>query len=91
MQNNKPGKSSILEDWVIRGTAWPSRLFERGFWDGGEGQLMEMEILDARDTPLEALNEDGMWEDNVDNSDAQPFAVDISTNIAEIRLYIGRD
>ncbi len=70
--------------------AWPSWLFEHGFWDGGEGQLMEMEMLDAHDTPLKVLDEDSMWEDNLDNNDAQPFGVDILTNIAEICLYIGR-
>lgn len=94
MQNNKLGKSSVLEDWVIRGMTWPSRLFERGLWDGGEGQLMEMEMLDARDAPLEALDEDGMWEDNVD-------ATAIMLNIVEptfqtilqryICTLIGRD
>jgi hypothetical protein len=67
---NKLGKSSILsEDWAIRGMAWPGRLFERGFWDASEGQLMEMEMLDARDTPPDALDEDGMWEDDLDDSD----------------------
>src|SRR5258708_11237295 len=41
---------------------WHSRLFERGFWDGNEDQLMEMEMLDARNLPAEA---DGMWEEDV--------------------------
>src|SRR5216683_5218252 len=92
MQNNKLIKSSILsEDWAIRKMAWPSWLFECGFWDSGEGQLMEMEMLNVHDTPPKALDEDSMWEDNLDDSDAQPFGVNISTNIAEIHLYIGRD
>ena len=64
-QSDKLSKSSILsEDWAIRGMVWPGRLFERGFWDGGEGHLMEMEMLDARDS--EASVDDGMWEDDVD-------------------------
>ncbi len=62
-QSDKLGQSSILsEDWAIRGMVWHSRLFERGFWDGNEDQLMEMEMLDARNLPAEA---DGMWEEDV--------------------------
>lgn len=53
----------------MRGMVWSGRLFERGFWDGGEGQLMEMEILDARDLLPETLDEDGMWEDDLDEND----------------------
>ena len=36
---------------------------------------MEMEILDTHDTPPEALDEDGMWDDSLDDSNAQPFGV----------------
>jgi hypothetical protein len=36
---------------------------------------MEMEILDAHDTPPEVLDEDGMWDNSLDNSNAQPFGV----------------
>ena len=69
-QSDKLSKSSILsEDWAIRGMVWPGRLFERGFWDCGEGHLMEMEMLDARDTPSKASSDDGMWEDDLDESD----------------------
>jgi hypothetical protein len=69
-QSEKLSKSSILpEDWAMRGMVWPGRLFERGFWDGGEGQLMEMEMLDARDPLSETLDEDGMWEDDLDEND----------------------
>jgi protein SMG6 len=68
--SDKLSKSSILsEDWAIRGMLWPGRLFERGFWDCGEGHLMEMEMLDARDSPSEASADDGMWEDDVDDND----------------------
>ena len=69
-QFEKLSKSSIPpEDWALRGMVWPGRLFERGFWDGGEGQLMEVEMLDARDPLPEALDEDGMWEDDLDVND----------------------
>jgi hypothetical protein len=62
-QSEKLGKSSILrEDWAMRSMVWPGRPFERRFWDGSEGQLMEMEMLDARDPLPESLDEDGMWE-----------------------------
>jgi len=51
-QAEKLSQSSILlEDWAIRGMSWHGRLFERGFWDGNEDQLMEMEMLDARNSP----------------------------------------
>jgi protein SMG6 len=64
-QVEKLSQSSILlEDWAIRGMAWHGRLFERGFWDGNEDQLMEMEMLDARNSPAEAMDGDGMWEDD---------------------------
>ena len=67
-QSEKLGKSSILlEDWAIRGMAWPGRIFERGSWEGSESPLMEMEMLDARDPQSETL--DGMWEDDDDNND----------------------
>ncbi|KAI0303402.1 hypothetical protein B0F90DRAFT_1911396 [Multifurca ochricompacta] len=66
IQSEKLGKGNLLlEDWAVRGMAWPGRLFERGFWDGVEGRLMEMEMLDARDVPTETL--DGTWEDDDDN------------------------
>jgi hypothetical protein len=55
-----------LEDWAIRGTAWHGRLFERGYWESNDDQLMEMEMLDARIPPGEA---DGMWEDDLDESE----------------------
>jgi protein SMG6 len=64
-QSDKLSQSSILlEDWAIRGMVWHVRLFERGFWDGNEDQLMEMEMLDAHNLPAEA---DGMWEDDEKN------------------------
>jgi protein SMG6 len=67
-QAEKLSQSSILlEDWAIRGMAWHGRLFERGFWDGKEDQLMEMEMLDARNSPAEAVDGDGMWEDEEEN------------------------
>jgi len=47
----------------------PGQLFERGFWDGSRGQLMEVEILDARNPLPQALDEDGMWEDDLDAND----------------------
>jgi hypothetical protein len=53
----------------MRGMVWPGRLFERGFWDGGEGQLMEMEMLDARDPLPEMLDEDDMREVDLDEID----------------------
>ena len=69
-QSDKLSKSSILpEDWAMRGMVWPGRLFERGFWDGGENQLMEMEMLDARNPLPETLDEDGMWEDDLNGND----------------------
>ena len=33
-------------------------------------------MLDAHDTPPEALDEDSMWDDSLNDSDAQPFGVD---------------
>ena len=69
-QSEKLSKSSILpEDWAMRGMVWPGRLFERGFWDGVKGQLMEMEMLDACDPLPETLDEDGRWEDDLDGND----------------------
>ena len=53
----------------MRGMVWPGRLFERGFWDGVKGQLMEMEMLDACDPLPETLDEDGRWEDDLDGND----------------------
>jgi hypothetical protein len=43
--------------------SWHGRLFERGSWDGKEDQLVEMEILDMRNSPAEAMDGDGMWEE----------------------------
>jgi protein SMG6 len=64
----KLNKNSILlEDWAVRGMAWLGRIFERGYWEGSEGHLMEMEMLDACDPPSETS--DGMWEDDDDNND----------------------
>jgi protein SMG6 len=72
-QIEKLSQSSILsEDWAIRGMAWHGRLFERGFWDGNEDQLMEMEMLDARNSPAEAMDGDGMWEDDEENEKPKP-------------------
>ncbi len=66
-QNERLSQSSILsEDWAIRGMAWHGRVFERGFWDGNEDQLMEMEMLDARNPPA-AMDGDGMWEEDEEN------------------------
>ena len=66
-QVDKLSQSSILfEDWAIRGMVWHGRLFERGFWDGNEDQLMEMEMLDACNSAAEAIDGDGMWEDDED-------------------------
>ena len=73
VQAEKLSQSSILlEDWAIRGMAWHGRLFERGFWDGKEDQLMEMEMLDARNSPAEAMDGDGMWEDEEENEKPKP-------------------
>jgi len=47
----------------------PGQLFEHGFWDGGGGQLMEVEILDACDPLPQALDEDSMWEDDLNTND----------------------
>lgn len=69
-QSDKLGKSSILtEDWAIRGMGWHGRIFERGSWDGNDGQLMEMEMLDARNPLSESSDGDGMWEDDFDEND----------------------
>jgi protein SMG6 len=67
LQSDKLDKRSVLsEDWAIRGMGWVGRVvFERGCWDGSEGRLMEMEMLDERDAPV-----DGMWEDDDDNDKA---------------------
>jgi hypothetical protein len=70
VQSDKLGQHSILlEDWAIRGMAWHGRLFERGYWDGNDDQLMEMEMLDARNPQTEASDGDGMWEDDVDENE----------------------
>jgi protein SMG6 len=72
-QIEKLSQSSILlEDWAIRGMAWHGHLFERGFWDGNEEQLMEMEMLDARNSPAEAMDGDGMWEDDEESEKSKP-------------------
>jgi hypothetical protein len=57
-------KCILMEDWAIRGMAWYGRLFERGYWDGNDDQLMEMEMLDGCNSPAEASDGDGMWEDD---------------------------
>jgi protein SMG6 len=47
-QIEKLSQSNILlEDWSIRGMAWHGCLFESGFWDRNDDQLIEMEMLDA--------------------------------------------
>ena len=57
-QSEKLSTSSILpEDWAMRGMVWPGRLLEHGFWDGSEGQLMELEMLDVRHPLPETLND----------------------------------
>ena len=56
--------------YAQHGVVWA--IFERGFWDSGEGQLMEMEMLDSRDSLPETFDEDGMWEDELDEID-KPF------------------
>jgi len=72
-QIDKLNQSSILlEDWAIRGMAWHGRLFERGFWDGNEEQLMEMDMLDAGNSPAEAMDGDGMWEEDEENEKPKP-------------------
>ena len=69
LQSDKLDKRSVLlEDWALRGMAWVGRVFERGSWDGNEGRLMEMEMLDERDAPAESV--DGMWEDDNDNDNS---------------------
>jgi protein SMG6 len=68
VQIEKLSQSSILlEDWAIRRMAWHGRLFKCGFWDSNEDQLMEMEMLDARNSPAEAMDGDSMWEDDEEN------------------------
>jgi hypothetical protein len=44
----------------MRGMVWPGKLFKHRFWDGGEGQLMEMDMLDAWDPLSKTLDEDGI-------------------------------
>jgi hypothetical protein len=68
LQDDKLVRQGILlEDWAIRGMAWHGRrLFERGYWDDNDDQLMEMEMLDARTPPGEA---DSMWEDDLDENE----------------------
>ncbi|KAI0262907.1 hypothetical protein BC834DRAFT_889594 [Gloeopeniophorella convolvens] len=67
-QSDKLGSRSVLlEDWAVRGMAWSGRhVFERGFWDGCGGRLMEMEMLDAVDAPGETPA-DGVWNDDEDD------------------------
>jgi hypothetical protein len=50
----------LLEDWATRGMARHGRLFKRGFWEDNEDHLMEMEMLDARNSPAEAMDGDGV-------------------------------
>jgi protein SMG6 len=90
-QSEKLGKSSIMmEDWAIRGLAWPGRIFERGSWEGHDGSLMEMEMLDTHDPPSETL--DVMWEDDDEKNDkprsilAWRRVIWASTKIAKVAL-----
>ena len=62
-------KCILMEDWAIRGMAWYGRLFERGYWDGNDDQLMEMEMLDGCNSPAEASDGDGMWEDDQEENE----------------------
>ena len=62
-------RSVLLEDWAMRGMAWVGRVFERGCWEGSEGRLMEMEMLDKRDPPP-AESAEGTWEDDDENDKA---------------------
>lgn len=42
------GCSPLSEDWCLRGMEWGGRrVYERGFWKGGEERRAEMEILDS--------------------------------------------
>ena len=69
-QSEKLSKSGILPgNWAMLGMVWPGQLFEGGFRDGGEGQLMEVEMLDAHNPLPQVLDEDGMWEDDLDAND----------------------
>ena len=72
-QTDKLNQSGILlEDWAIRGMSWHGRLFERGFWDGNEDQLIEMDMLDAGNSSAEAMDGDGMWEEDEENEKPKP-------------------
>ena len=63
-QVEKLNQSSILlEDWVIHRMLWHGHLFKRGSWDSKEDQLVEVEILDMRNSPAEAMNGDSMWKE----------------------------
>jgi len=44
----------------LRSSARAASRWEHGFLDGGEGQLMEMEMLDMRGPIPETLDKDGM-------------------------------
>ncbi len=51
--------------------AWHRHVFKHGFWDGNEDQLMEMEMLDARNPPA-TMDGDGMWEEDEENEKPKP-------------------
>src|SRR6266566_7716208 len=63
-QVEKLNQSSILlEDWAIHRMSWHGRLFERGSWNGKKDQLVKVKILNTHNSPAEAMDGDGMWEE----------------------------
>ncbi|KAH8117438.1 hypothetical protein DFH11DRAFT_1817087 [Phellopilus nigrolimitatus] len=70
------GCAPLPEDWCLRGMEWGGRrVFERGFWKGGEERHAEMEVLDTGED-MEGLT-DGIIEDE-DETDGRLDASETS-------------
>ncbi|EIW85261.1 hypothetical protein CONPUDRAFT_141912 [Coniophora puteana RWD-64-598 SS2] len=67
----------LPEDWCLRGMEWVGRkVFERGYWKGGEEQRAEVEILDVVE---DQVVDDGVIEDDEEDGVSRKSKVSDST------------
>lgn len=81
------GCAPLPEDWCLRGMEWGGRrVFERGFWKGGEERHVEIEVLDSSEDK-EGLT-DGIIE-NEDEADGRGDAGETSKRWVRIARAAG--
>ena len=77
----------LAEDWCIRGMEWVGRkVFERGYWKGGEERKVELEILDMME---QGEASDGMIESD-DDDDHRRRKVSASSDLVRRWIRIAR-